>query len=945
VLTKSFAGFKGFILPVNNFIQSSTSEESTGVHQNAQQSSTVGSSFIVFGRKEKYSDFSFGDKDAYSDYTTIANPRQGGMVPDKTSRSVSVLGDINGDSFPDLLIGDPLTSTCFVYLGQERNRFMNLPLSFIITNTAEESNDFFGWATAAVSDMNNDGKDEFMISAIYSNTVYVVYGRNNFPNNLVVSQTASFTKGFKIKGSTTDINFGMSISSAGDFNNDGWKDYLISSMSVSTSLSFQSVIYIIFGNSSSTSSSNNPDIVIDQLPNYCYLKVIAPRSSFAGFSLSSLGDINQDGFDDIIIGSIPYQGGYSSQKSYVLYGKSSLLDKTVLLLSEMKSGEEGFTITGGGFAVAGPGDVNEDGVNDILIVNYNQWQGKENSYLLFYPAIGNITSPPTFLPSSLPSNYPSSSPSSRPSASLIIDSPTNRPSSSVPTVHRVTETFPPALSMTLSPTKAPQTNKPSRNPTMKPSTRFPTTGNPITTIPTITITARPSFRPSVSPTLVPSRLPTSVTVRPSADRPSRFPTSFPSSSPTESVSTPFTTVTITNNGSFVISSINEEVEVSGNGRGRKKEIIISAAGNVVISNEGGTNHQKRIYRIIPMENTITIVDFNSNKDILDLVLFPSFRAFIDLPYRSRPVTFFLSEKQRIILANHEEVEEMDLSDENFYFLQISSQHSDEGKGSSVRVDSTLIISLAILAVCAVTVMTFVGCLPSDRFDEGKYKNYNEDELSPSSQLEEGRLIATSEEQIENEDENNDWSSGLLSSKEEEEGDDEEDDSLLNFLYSDDFDSVLDVVNENGEQEDWDRFENGHEITSQYENEENREEDHDEEKEKSHLSFLLSHGQINDGYDSCFIGDELSREAGHYHPVPLNQNQFSLRPIHTYHYQSYDDNNYVLDNSIVPVNNNCNNYYNTTFNCQAFPDIYNNNKEYCYDYQDYDNNYNFPDITE
>jgi sugar lactone lactonase YvrE len=830
--------FKGFILPLNNFIQTS---ESSLVNQNIdfqpQTTTTLGSSFIVFGRKKKYSDFSFGDSktDAYSYYTKLNNnngQQQGGMmIADKTSRSVTVLGDINGDSLPDIILGNPLTSTCFVYLGKERNRFVNLPVSFVITTGEENSgNDFFGWATAALGDCNNDGQNDFMISAIYSNTVYVIYGmKSSFPpnnNNLIIESNFN---GFTIIGRATDINFGMSISSAGDFDNDGFRDYLISSMSGSSSLSSQNVIYIIFGNHSTRAG----DVFsIDQLPLSGYYKIIAPKSSFAGFSLASLGDINEDGFDDVVIGSIPYQGGYTSQRSYVLYGRRSssfLLSKNNLLVTEMREGEDGFTITGGGFAVGGPGDVNHDGLNDILIVDYRQWQGKGNSFLLFYPGNdSHITSPPTFRPSSLPSNHPSSSLTSHPSLTIIVESPTNRPSSSSPSLTRVMGTFPPFLSATLPPTtKAPQTTKPTRIPSVMPSTRFPTTRMPLTVSPTVT--GKPSFRPTRCPSLIPSRTPTAKPSVSPTFRPSRSPSLFPSSYPTfpSSVSVPFSTIAIANNGSYSITS--SEEEIGGTTGVSNKEIIISATGNIVLRNEGNENNNGNrdihIYRILPRENIITILDFRTKQDILDLIPFSdSFTSLKDLPFRSHPLTFFLSEKQRIILANHEE---MDLTEENFYFSTSSPTESFSEPRTAVRTDSSLIISLVILVVCAMVVLLLV-CLPSfqkkkEENDEDELSNYlsgnmndieddtNQEEQGAKKNSDDGKMSKGTEkvgeynEQEEDDEENeegeeNDDSLSLDTDDDDEE--DEEDDSTADFLLDSDEDDIDDLFfGENEEQEE------------------------------------------------------------------------------------------------------------------------------------------------
>jgi hypothetical protein len=170
--------------------------------------------------------------------------------------------------------------------------------------------------------------------------------------------------GINIMGSQNDQNTGLALSSAGDFNNDGFSDILFSAIQISP---YQNVIYVLF----LRSELMKQNILLDDLtPNKDYLKIIAPLFSFAGFSLSNLGDVNQDGFDDIIIGSIPYSGKYLTQKSYVIYGRKSFSTSQILLTEMMEEEDSGFTITGGGFMVAGPGDVNGDGIPDIMISSY-----------------------------------------------------------------------------------------------------------------------------------------------------------------------------------------------------------------------------------------------------------------------------------------------------------------------------------------------------------------------------------------------------------------------------------------------------------------------------------------------------------------------------------------------------------------------------------------------
>jgi hypothetical protein len=751
-------------------------------------SSFQGSSFIIFGRKEKYSNVNIGSRESSGSYRELKKNDKGGgsggsvggCISDQITRSVTIVGDINGDSYPDLLIGDPSSSMGFVYLGLKQSilttSLTSLPLSFVITSNDENNNnnsgDFFGWASAGLKDINNDGLDDFMISAINTNIVYILFGRRSFPsNNNIVSVNRMITTeekrmGFQIEGSANDLTFGVSVSSAGDFNRDGLTDYLISAFG----LSQNNVIYVIFGRSmgGSASSSLVSDMEIDKLSLSSYYKIVAPRFSFAGLSLAGLGDINGDGYDDIIIGSIPYQGGYSTQKSFVVYGKSeSTLRNTnfSLSLSTMNEREEGFIITGGGFLVAGPGDVNEDGLSDILIVDYHSWQSRGNTYLMILPT--NVASPPTYSPSSVPSGAPSSQPSVLPT--IVIETPTNRPSTSSPMITTAaTEAplAPGAPPTTTKPSFAPVTvtGKPSRVPTLRPSTRSPTVR------PTVSPSKTPSFRPSFKPSFTPTVFPTSgkPSFQPSF-RSSHFPTSSPSSAPSDPFSNPFVVFPIASNGSFLVPQGKTEVLITGTGN-----IVLSK--NVQNNNKNNKNddHEAKIYKIVPQKNSITITDFDRNRDLVDLTLFFSkgIRSVTDLNYRTIPLTIILSKDQKIIFSSLDDFQL--LSAENFRFADTEYKRGENDRHHRLRKDSSFWISLALLIVCILFVVGLLWLPSSDK----KTKQEKQKRLSDETANEEdipGNQLDISRTGVINND---------LIGSDDEDGDEEDDDDSLSSLEED-----------------------------------------------------------------------------------------------------------------------------------------------------------------
>lgn len=614
---------------------------------NNVQYKPVSAAFVIQGGRNDYRSINLSSTAAPLSY-----PKLGSMLKQaNVSHVVASVGDMNRDGLQDVILANPLQSVCQAFLSTSHespsfDAFKTQQPSFMIVGA--NSNEYFGWSIAALGDLNHDGSDEVMISALNSKTVYVLFGRENFPPLFNVTMMTPLD-GFRIIGGKLHEDFGIAVAPGGDFNNDGFEDYVISARLATSQIGLAGVVYVIYGR-----STISGDLKMDEMSSSDYFTVTASWNLFAGLSVDGLGDINDDGFEDIIIGSVPYAGGYVTQRSYVIYGRErGNLTSGQLSLETMKEGSDGFTIIGSGFMVAGPGDVNGDGIPDILVSSYYDWQQDDNSYVLHFP--GRMTS----LPSSIPSSLPSSSPT-------ILFFPTNLPSLSPRPTQRPTVIPSQSPDSSVAPTSylslAPTTASPSVPPTIR-----------------VQKTQKPTFsKPSLCPTISPSIKPTLALKKPTKTRsPSFRPSPLPSIKPStikhqfmNATSSPFTVKPITVNGSYTQTGDNIVYE-------------INAIGSVVI--QGGKGKEgKSIYVIEAVNsNSLIISFFDTTNDVLDFRQDPYVTGLKDVSYSTNPLKLILPPyQQTIVLKNLNTIN--DLSDDNFYFSAISSSSSSSSSESGLN---------------------------------------------------------------------------------------------------------------------------------------------------------------------------------------------------------------------------------------------------------------------
>jgi len=210
----------------------------------------------------------------------------------------------------------------------------------------ENPGDRFGYTIANAGDVNNDGKNDLIVSAPYYNSitgrVYIFFGTENPPDSIYASG-ANVT----IDGEYQYSQFGFSVSSVGDLNNDGVDDIIVGCI--------DKHIYIFHGGSNLTGNINASQVntrIYNPLKNDC---------------ISSAGDFNNDGHNDIAIGSQYYNGSngavfiFFGGPDFYYYSNSDIYNANVII-----NGDSSITRKLG-ISISGEHDINGDGIDDLLV--------------------------------------------------------------------------------------------------------------------------------------------------------------------------------------------------------------------------------------------------------------------------------------------------------------------------------------------------------------------------------------------------------------------------------------------------------------------------------------------------------------------------------------------------------------------------------------------------
>ena len=290
-------------------------------------------------------------------------------------------GDVNGDGRDDIIVGAPgagTTGQARIFLGAPGgiNTFASTTLS------GDQNGMSFGGSVGPAGDVNGDGYADVIVGApnrdyspgstVDAGAAYVYLGGSGG-----VSTSVHWSEW----GAGANARFGSAVRTAGDVDGDGYAEIAVGSPTYSNGQSSEGQFAIFYGSSLGVVPTS-------------YFPESNVESAYFGSSLSSAGDVNGDGFGDVIVGAPYWSNGQTFEGSAFLYLGSADAPNPNAPAATWFGSQASSRL---GWSVGSGGDFNRDGIADVIVgeVGYNDGSANGGRIHLFLGGLSGLPATPS----------------------------------------------------------------------------------------------------------------------------------------------------------------------------------------------------------------------------------------------------------------------------------------------------------------------------------------------------------------------------------------------------------------------------------------------------------------------------------------------------------------------------------------------------------------------
>jgi len=274
--------------------------------------------------------------------------------------SVAGAGDVNGDGYDDVIVGAEAYASgdgaAFVFLGSSSGIVGSNPSTAAAGIESDQANALLGASVAAAGDVNDDGYDDVIVGA----EAYPVTGGDGAA--FVFLGSASGIAGGTPAAADTRIEsdqsgglLGGSVAAAGDVNGDGYDDVVIGADAYDAGQTDEGAAFVFLGSATGIADGTPGSGGVTQLE--------SNQTGAAMGRAAGVGDVNGDGYDDVLVGAEAYDAGHTDEGAAFLFlGSASGITTTAA--AQLEANDAGALF---GASLAGAGDVNGDGGADVIV--------------------------------------------------------------------------------------------------------------------------------------------------------------------------------------------------------------------------------------------------------------------------------------------------------------------------------------------------------------------------------------------------------------------------------------------------------------------------------------------------------------------------------------------------------------------------------------------------